>query len=168
MISPTHDFVGGIIKQIVRIKLQHFGGREIVVEQPSAHIDGIAEVDAVVPVVGEADPFFKGKEAIRGIIFRGQSVVLQNSSSFQIGGVSLFCRGKAAKADMLAATGEGGAKISLSAFFESGEDSFRVSRILLRVGNFFCHWQHLFLFSIAFFRQFGQLPGYIFPFCVIY
>jgi len=122
--------MGGVIEEVVRIKFQHPVRGEIIVKKLSAHIDGIAKIQAVIPEVQQADLFFKGEGGGGLTVVGGTGAVLQKPVSLLIGGVGGFRIREAAKADMLSAVGQGGAVIDLAVFFDGGENTCIMGLVL--------------------------------------
>jgi hypothetical protein len=116
MVSPAHDFMGGIIKKVIHIKFQYFRGRKVIVKESFSHIDGSTEINIVIPEIDEGNPFLKGQGRSSGIIMNGQGSIRKQAFSLLIGGSCLLTGRKAAKTDMFSPAGQGRAEIGASVF----------------------------------------------------
>ena len=106
VVSPAHDFVGGVVEKVIQIKFQYPDGRKIVIKHFLPHIDGSAEIDAVVPEIGQTDPLFKRQRRGIRIVFRKAGGIGQDSSALPVGGMGVFRRGKSSQTDMFSSFGE--------------------------------------------------------------
>ncbi len=102
----------------------------MIAEEFLPHIDGSAEIDAVVPEIQQADPFDKGQRGVLMILQQGNLRIRQQPCPLQIGIVGGLRGRIASQTDVLAPIGQGRAEISASVFFSRGIDALQMGILL--------------------------------------
>ncbi len=105
--ASSHDFVGGIVEQVIGIKFQYMIRGQIVVKKAGPDVNGGPQIDAVVPEVQENHPFFKVQHGGGAVVLQGQF----RSCSYQPGSGAIGQMGQqgvliTAQADMPVPIGE--------------------------------------------------------------
>ena len=123
VITPAHDFMGGIIEQIIHVKFQNLCGTHVVVKQFLTHIDGFAKVNAIVAEIYDADPFFEGEGRACVKLHQIYRGIIQKPTALKVGGMSQMGSIVTAQTDMFSTIGQGCTKIRRAVLSVGGTDA---------------------------------------------
>ena len=125
MTSPPHDLVGGIKEEIIHVKFQHLRWREIIIKHFPTDIDRRAEIDVVVTIIDQTDPFFKGQRVCRSVMLRDKGVISKKAAPLEICRMGRLRGWIAAETDMLSPVCQRGAEVGFSILAAGRKNAIR-------------------------------------------
>ena len=123
MIPTSHDFMGGVVKQIVQVKFQNHVHCEIIFKIPASDIDRIGNIDSIVPEVHQTYPLSKRKQHILPVSLKQDRSVIDDLQGFSVCLMGGLPGCEAAQADMFVLICDGSAEIDASVFFSCCKNS---------------------------------------------